>query len=60
MSKKYNYEALVIEEMMKLKDQKFTGRASFIFDFRDGGISNLSLELHRNLTKKEKPGESKG
>lgn len=53
---KYDYEALVIEEMKKLRDQKFTGKASFIFDFRDGGISNLSLHTQRNLTKKEKPG----
>ena len=53
MKTKYDYEALVVEEIGKLKDQKFTGRSTFTFDFRDGGVSNLSLEIFRNLTKKE-------
>lgn len=56
MKEKINYYDLVTEELIKLKEQKFTGRAVFIFDCRDGGISNLSLEIHRNLTKEEKSG----
>ena len=49
-----DYKEIISEEIDTMIDRNFTGKAEFTFDFNDGGIGKLSLNLERNLTSERK------
>jgi len=36
-------------ELMKLKDQRYSGKVSFSINWTEGGITHISLQLNRDL-----------
>ncbi len=47
------YLDFVKQELVKLKEAKFTGNVEFRPNFKDGNICNLNCSLHRSIKKTE-------
>ncbi|NJR75227.1 MAG: hypothetical protein HC773_19495 [Scytonema sp. CRU_2_7] len=43
--------AVLIRELRKLSDKKFTGKLSVVISMKDGGIAQMSLNTELNLKK---------
>lgn len=47
--------ALVQEKLSTLLDARFTGKATFTFNCREGGIGNISLQVNQDFSRKDLP-----
>lgn len=50
------YVDFLKEELVKLRDGKFSGNVEFRFNFRDGGVAVMNVSLNKSV-KKSKGGE---
>ena len=45
--------ALVNEKLGALLSARFTGKATFTFNCREGGLGNVSLQINQDFSKKD-------
>lgn len=45
---------VILEELKKVHNSKFTGKLTLTINMNEGGIGQMSLNLERNLKKSQK------